>query len=312
MAIKIGFLGLGKMGSAMARRLIAAGHDVTVWNRSRTAALSLEAEGATVADSPAAAAHGKDIVLSMLFDDAANEAVLLGSDGVISALAPGSLHIACSTISVALSEKLSREHASRGQEYVAAPVFGRPNVAAEGRLWIVVAGAASAIAKAKPVLEPISRGISVAGPQPAQAHAVKVAGNFLITMMIQSLCEVVIFAKASDIDPAAMLEMVNSALFQSPFYTAYSKVMLEPPAQPGATVALGVKDLNLFLDAARDRGVYLTIAEKMQERFEEAIAQGLQDADWAGGMLTAAESAAHPKTDSAEDQSRKQLGRMEA
>jgi len=88
-------------------------------------------------------------------------------------------------------------------------------------------------------------------------------------------------------------------------------VMLEPPAQPGATVALGVKDLNLFLDAARDRGVYLTIAEKMQERFEEAIAQGLQDADWAGGMLTAAESAAHPKTDSAEDQSRKQLGRME-
>jgi len=291
------------MGSAMARRLVAAGYDVTVWNRSREAAFALETEGARIADSPAAAAKGKDIVLSMLFDDAANDAVLRGPNGAISALDKGAMHIACSTISVALSEKLNREHASRGQEFVAAPVFGRPNVAAEGRLWIVVAGSAYAIAKARPVLEPLSRGISVAGTQPAQAHAVKVAGNFLITMMIQSLCEVAIFAKASGIDPAAMLEMVNAALFQSPFYTAYSKVMLEPPAQPGATVALGVKDLNLFLNAARDRGVYLTIAEKMQERFEEAIAHGLKDADWAGGMLAAAEFAAYPKKDLVQDQS---------
>jgi 3-hydroxyisobutyrate dehydrogenase-like beta-hydroxyacid dehydrogenase len=293
LAMKIGFLGLGNMGSAMARRLLAAGHEVTVWNRTRTAADALSADGATVAATSAEAARGQDFVISMLFDDAANEEVLLGPLGAIASLDEGARHIACSTISVALSERIAREHASRGQEYVAAPVFGRPNVAAEGRLWIIVAGTDSAISKARPVLEPLSRGISVAGSRPSQAHAVKVAGNFLITMMIQSLSEVVVFAKASGIDPAAMLEMVNSALFQSPFYAAYSKVMLEPPAKPGATVALGVKDLNLFLEAAEERGVHLTIAEKMHGRFAEAIAAGLENADWASGMLAAAELAAH-------------------
>jgi 3-hydroxyisobutyrate dehydrogenase-like beta-hydroxyacid dehydrogenase len=281
------------MGSIMARRLLAAGHDVTVWNRTRASAEALITNGASVADTAAEAARGKDVVLSMLFDDAANEEVLLRAEGALSAMDAGVLHIACSTISVALSDRLAQEHASRGQAYVAAPVFGRPNIATEGRLWIVAAGAEAAIAKARPVLEPLSRGISVAGSRPSQAHAVKVAGNFLITMMIQSLSEVVVFAKASGIDPAAMLEMVNSALFQSPFYAAYSKVMLEPPAQPGATVALGVKDLNLFLEAAEERGVHLTIAEKMRARFEEAIAAGLENADWASGMLAAAELAAH-------------------
>jgi 3-hydroxyisobutyrate dehydrogenase-like beta-hydroxyacid dehydrogenase len=291
--MKIGFLGLGKMGSAMARRLLTAGHEITVWNRTHTASEALAAEGAIAAATIAEAARGKDAVVSMLFDDAANEEVLLGPEGVLSGMDAGALHIACSTISVALSERFAREHASRGQEYVAAPVFGRPNVAVEGKLWIVVAGADAAIAKSRPVLEPLSRGISVAGVRPAQAHAVKLAGNFLITMMIQSLSEAVVFARASGLDPAMLLETVNSALFQSPFYAAYSKVMLDPPAQPGATVTLGVKDLKLFLEAAEGGGVHLTIAERMEGRFAEAIAAGLENADWASGMLTAADQAAH-------------------
>jgi 3-hydroxyisobutyrate dehydrogenase-like beta-hydroxyacid dehydrogenase len=291
--MKIGFLGLGKMGSAMARRLLAAGHEVTLWNRTRAAAAALTVEGAIVAPTTADAARGKDAVVSMLFDDAANEEVLLGPEGALSRMDAGALHIACSTISVALSERLTREHASRGQEFVAAPVFGRPNVAAEGKLWIVAAGADAAIAQARPVLEPLSRGISVAGTRPEQAHAVKLAGNFLITMMIQSLSEAVVFARASGLDPAALLETVNSALFQSPFYAAYSKVMLDPPAQPGATVALGFKDLKLFLEAAEAGGVHLTIAERMADRFADAISAGLENADWASGMLTATEQAAH-------------------
>ncbi|WP_263353923.1 NAD(P)-dependent oxidoreductase [Acidicapsa acidisoli] len=296
MTLKIGFLGLGKMGSLMARRLIAAGHDVTVWNRTPPAAEALAAEGAAIAKTPTEAARSKDAIVSMLFDDAANEEVLLsanGSDGAIAALDAGALHIACSTISVALSERLAQEHALRRQQYVAAPVFGRPNVAAEGRLWIVVAGTDEAVAKARPILEPLSRGISVAGSRPSQAHAVKLAGNFLITMMIQSLSEAVVFAKASGIDPATMLETVNSALFQSPFYAAYSKVMLEPPAQPGATIALGVKDLKLFLEAAEAGKVRLAIAESMADRFADALAAGLARADWPSGMLASAELAAH-------------------
>jgi 3-hydroxyisobutyrate dehydrogenase-like beta-hydroxyacid dehydrogenase len=175
---------------------------------------------------------------------------------------------------------------------VAAPVFGRPNVAAEGKLWIVAAGSDDAIAKAKPLLEQMSRGISVAGANPAQAHAVKLAGNFMITMMIQAMCEVVIFGKASGLDPAVLLETINSALFQSPFYVAYGKVLLDPPSPPGATVALGVKDLKLFLEAAQSNGVDLAIAERIDGRLAEAISAGLGNSDWAAGMLKAAELAA--------------------
>jgi 3-hydroxyisobutyrate dehydrogenase-like beta-hydroxyacid dehydrogenase len=291
--MKIGFLGLGIMGSLMARRLLAAGHEVTAWNRHRVKAEPLASEGANIAATPAEAAQGKDAVVSMLFDDTANEEVLLGAAGALSAMESGALHIACSTISVALSERLAAEHASRGLDYVAAPVFGRPNIAAEGKLWIVAAGADSAIAKARPVLEPLSRGISVIGPKPAQAHTVKVAGNFLITMMIQSLSEAFVFAKASGIAPEIFIETINSALFQSPFYAAYGKVMLNPPEQPGATIALGFKDLKLFLEAAETSKVWLTVADLMQDRFEEAIASGLANTDWAGGLLQAAENASH-------------------
>src|SRR5580658_1580717 len=184
--MKIGFLGLGSMGTPMALRLLAAGHELSVWNRTEGRTKPLLREGAIAAATPAEAELGADAVITMLFDDAAYEEVLFGPNGLIDALEPGALHIACSTISVALCERLTAEHAKRGIEFVAAPVFGRPNVAEEGRLWIVVAGADEAIARARPLLEPLSRGISVAGAIPSQAHAVKVAGNFLITMMVQS------------------------------------------------------------------------------------------------------------------------------
>jgi 3-hydroxyisobutyrate dehydrogenase-like beta-hydroxyacid dehydrogenase len=289
--MKIGFLGLGKMGSAMAQRLLDGGHEVTVWNRTRAATEAIASKGAQVADSPAEAAQGQEAILSMLFDDAANEEVLLGTTGAIAAMDPGALHIASSTISVALSGLLAQEHESRGQLYVAAPVFGRPNVAQEGKLWIVAAGAEPAVTRATPILEAMSRGVSIVGEQPAKAHAVKLAGNFLITMMIQSLSEAAVFAKAHGIDQAMMLETVNSALFQSPFYAAYSKVMLAPPDPPGATVALGVKDLDLFLEAAEAAGIRLTIADQMADRFSEAIVAGFGKSDWAAGMLKAAELA---------------------
>jgi 3-hydroxyisobutyrate dehydrogenase-like beta-hydroxyacid dehydrogenase len=288
--MKIGFLGLGNMGSAMARRLLEAGHEVTVWNRSAAAAEALASDGALVAATAAEAAQGREIVVSMLFDDAAHEAVLLGSDGAAAAMDAGALHIACSTISVGLSDRLAAAHTERGQEYLAAPVFGRPNVAAEGKLWIVAAGSEVAVNLARPVLALLSRGISVVGDRPSQAHALKLAGNFLITMMIQGLSEAVVFGKANGLDPALLLETVNSALFQSPFYAAYSKVLLAPPTPPGATVVLGRKDLTLFLEAAGD--VRLAVAELLSDRFTEAIADGLGSSDWAAGMLQAAEKAA--------------------
>ena len=282
--MKIGFLGLGKMGTPMALRLIEAGHELAVWNRTEGRTTPLAREGAIVAGTPAEAELGCDAVITMLFDDAANEEVLFGSNGLLDALSPGALHISCSTISVALSERLTAEHARRGIQFVAAPVFGRPNVAEAGKLWIVVAGAEDAVERALPILQPLSRGISVAGREPRQAHALKIGGNFLISTMIHSLGEAFVYAQAQGIDPEVFFETVNSALFQSPFYAAYAKVMLHPPQQPGATMELGAKDLRLLRESAAAAGVRLSLADGLAEIFAEARREGLAQADWAGGL----------------------------
>src|SRR5690242_6177882 len=198
--LRIGFLGLGKMGLPMAHRLIAVGHELSVWNRSEGRADPLLREGAIMAGTPAEAELGADAVVTMLFDDYAHEAVLFGPNGLMDALSPGALHIACSTISVALSERLTREHERRGIAFVAAPVFGRPNVAESGKLWTVVAGSDENVERARPVLEPFSRGISIVGKHAPQAHALKLGGNFLISAMIHSLGESFVYAQAHGID----------------------------------------------------------------------------------------------------------------
>lgn len=287
--MKIGFLGLGNMGTPMALRLIAAGHELAVWNRTEGRTKPLVHEGAIAAATPAEAELGADAVITMLFDDEAHEEVLFGANGLLDALEPGSLHIACSTISVALSERLAAEHARRGIAFVGAPVFGRPNVAEAGRLWIVLAGAEEAVERAKPVLGPLARGFTVVGTQPAQAHAVKLGGNFLISAMIHSLSEAFVYADAQGIAPAAFFDAVNSALFQSPFYAAYAQVMLNPPKQAGAPMTVGLKDVNLFREAAAAHGVKLSLAEDMANIFAQATEDGLGDEDWAVGQYKMAQ-----------------------
>jgi 3-hydroxyisobutyrate dehydrogenase-like beta-hydroxyacid dehydrogenase len=200
------------------------------------------------------------------------------------ALSPGALHISSSTISVALSERLTQEHARRGQEFVAAPVFGRPSVAEQGKLWVVAAGAERAVAKARPLLETFSRGISVVGTEPREAHAVKLGGNFLISAMLYSLSEAFVYSEGQGIDPAAFFEAINSALFQSPLYAAYSKVMLNPPEKAGATVLLGEKDTRLLREAAASRGTQVELADTLAEIFAQAKAAGMGNEDWAVGM----------------------------
>jgi 3-hydroxyisobutyrate dehydrogenase-like beta-hydroxyacid dehydrogenase len=279
--MKIGFLGLGNMGTPMALRLIAAGHELSVWNRSEGRTEPLLREGAIQAGTPAEAELGADAVITMLFDDAANEEVVFGANGLLDALSPGALHISCSTISVAMSERLTAEHARRGIDFVAAPVFGRPIVAQEGRLWVVTAGADAAVERARPILQALSRGISVVGNEPRQAHAVKLGGNFLISAMIHSLSESFVYAEGQGVAADTFFEAVNSALFQSPLYSAYAKVMLNPPANSGAPMTLGAKDLHLLRDAAASRGTNLSLADQMAAIFAEAQKTGLGSEDWA-------------------------------
>jgi 3-hydroxyisobutyrate dehydrogenase-like beta-hydroxyacid dehydrogenase len=290
--MKVGFLGIGSMGRPMALRLLAAGHELSVWNRTEGRTEPLLREGAIAAGTPAEAELGAEAVITMLFDDAAHEDVLFGSNGLVEELSPGALHISCSTISVALSERLTREHARRGQQFVAAPVFGRPNVAEDGKLWVVAAGEESALAKALPLLETFSRGISVVGSEPRQAHALKLGGNFLISAMIHALSEGFVFAESQGIEPEVFLEAVNNALFQSPFYAAYGKVMLNPPKTPGATVSLGAKDTRLLREAAASRHTRLSLADTFAEIFAQAQQIGLANEDWAVGQYRMAQGRA--------------------
>jgi 3-hydroxyisobutyrate dehydrogenase-like beta-hydroxyacid dehydrogenase len=288
MQVKIGFLGLGNMGAPMAHRLIAAGHELSVWNRTEGKTKPLLREGAIAAATPAEAELGAEIVITMLFDDCAHEEVLFGPNGLMDALTPATLHISSSTISVALSERLIREHAKRGIPFIAAPVFGRPNMAEAGKLWIVAAGPADQIERARPVLEPLSRGITVVGSEPRQAHAVKLGGNFLISAMIHSLSEAFVFAESQGIEPPVFFDAINSALFQSPFYAAYANVMFHPPEHAGATIELGAKDNRLLREAAQARNVNLSLADTLARIFDEARATGLDHEDWAAGQYTMA------------------------
>jgi 3-hydroxyisobutyrate dehydrogenase-like beta-hydroxyacid dehydrogenase len=282
--MRIGFLGLGNMGMPMAQCLIAAGHELAVWNRTEGRTEPLLREGAIQAGTPAEAELGADAVITMLFDDAAHEDVFFGPHGLLDALTPGILHISCSTISVALSERLTAEHAKRGIEFVAAPVFGRPIVAQEGRLWVVAAGTSAAVERARPILQAFSRGITVVGNEPRQGHAVKLGGNFLISAMIHSLSESFVFAEQQGIAPEIFFEAVNSALFQSPFYASYAKVLLNPPKDAGAPMTLGAKDLRLFRQAAAGRNTNVSLADNLAEIFAEAEKVGLGSEDWAVGQ----------------------------
>ena len=283
--MKIGFLGLGKMGTPMVRRLLAAGHSVTVWNRTRNRAEELTPVGALVAATPAEAAQGQDAVFSSLKDDASYEEVFFGTsgngaDGLMEAFAPGQLHLSLSTLSVALSRRFTEEHAKRDHSFVGAPVFGRPNFAADGRLWIAVAGAPEPIEKIRPALEPLSRGITIVGKEPWQAHALKLGGNFMIASVIQTLSEAMVFAASQGIDPETFATTVNSALCQSPFYENYAKVMLHPPEQPGATVHLGAKDTRLFREAGTAAGFDSGLAAYFSGQLDQTIAAGYGDSDW--------------------------------
>jgi 3-hydroxyisobutyrate dehydrogenase-like beta-hydroxyacid dehydrogenase len=176
--MKIGFLGLGNMGTPMALRLLAAGYELSVWNRNEERTKPLLREGAIAAATPAEAELGSDVVITMLLDDAAYEEVLFGVHRLIDALSPGMLHIVCGTISMALAERLTVEHANRGIDFVAAPVVGRPSDAENGQLWIIGAGADKAMDRARPLLATFSRGITVVGKQPQQAYAMKLGANF--------------------------------------------------------------------------------------------------------------------------------------
>jgi 3-hydroxyisobutyrate dehydrogenase-like beta-hydroxyacid dehydrogenase len=301
-ATKIAFLGLGQMGAPIARLLLQQGHSITLWNRSRDKAEAIASGKARVAATPQDAVKDAAIVFSMLTDDEATKSVLFGTDrepagspassGFIDALAPGAIHVTLSTISVALARYITAAHQERRQHHVAAPVFGRPAVAEQGKLWVVTAGAPKPLEQVKPLLTAISRGLTVVSQQPWQAHALKLGGNLMITAMIQTLSEAFVYAEAQGIDPALFHQAVNSALFQSPLYESYGKTILHPPQHPGATVSLGIKDTRLAREAAAEAGIRLGLADYLAAVLERAKQSGFANEDWAIGQYRVAQAEA--------------------
>ena len=290
--MRIAFLGLGKMGRAVARHLLNAGHQLTVWNRTPQNAEQFTTLGAKAAETPSEAVALAEVVFTMVMDDAALEAIVFNA-GLIKAMQPQSIHASLSTISVNLSNRLTDAHRAAGTHFAAAPVFGRPNVAEDGRLWTVTAGEVQVVEKIRPLLETFSRGITVVSEKPSAAHALKLGGNFLITAMIASLSEGLVYAEALGVEPRVYLETINSALFQSPFYQAYGKIMLDPPEHPGGTIALGEKDIRLFREAAKSAEAKTELADLFETNFQKAIEAGMKDDDWAAGYYRLAQSMTH-------------------
>jgi 3-hydroxyisobutyrate dehydrogenase-like beta-hydroxyacid dehydrogenase len=290
----IGLIGLGGMGSGIAKSLLRAGHRLTVFNRTRSRAEALRGDGANVAASVAEACRGQ-AVLTMLADDAAVEAQVFSSGGILESLPRGAVHVSLSTISVALSEKLAAEHARVGQDFVAAPVFGRPDAAKAGKLAVVAAGPKAALDRCKPLFEAMGPKLLVIGDKPPLANVVKLSGNFLIATVLESLGEAVAFARKSGVDAGVLLDFLTSTLFNAPVYKTYGGLVVEGKHdQVGFALPLGLKDVRLVLQAAEARRVPMPIASVLHDRFVTALARGNEDKDWSVIARVAAEDAGLP------------------
>ncbi len=282
--MKIAWLGLGNMGAPMAENVAHAGHELAVWNRTRGKAEALGRLGAAVADSPAAACEGAELVITMLADDHAVRATLLGSEGAepaIDRIRRGATHVSMSTISPFLSKELAQEHGRRGQSYVAAPVFGRPDAAAKALLAVVAAGPRDVVDRCRPVFSLLARETSFVGEEPGRANVVKLAGNVLIASAIEALGEASRLVERWGLEPAEILHVINQSTFRSPVYEAYGKRIAEGAFEPaGFGLRLGLKDLGLALAAAQAVDMPLPAAERLRDAFVRADEQDLHDLDW--------------------------------
>jgi 3-hydroxyisobutyrate dehydrogenase-like beta-hydroxyacid dehydrogenase len=289
--IDVGFIGLGRMGAAMAPNLLKAGHRVTVFNRTPAKAETLVAQGANAAVSIAEACQG-DAVVTMLANDEAVDNAVLGRDGVIANLPPGALHISSSTISVGLSHRMTQEHAGRNQLFVAAPVFGRPDVAAAGKLFVIAGGESAALKAASPLLDAFSQKTFVISDKPKDANLVKLSGNFLGASVIESLGEAIALIAKAGIDQRKYLEFLTSTLFDAPIYKTYGDLIVGGQFAPaGFAAPLGQKDIRLVLAAAEELRVPMPVGSLVRDRFLNLLAHNGEQLDWSAiGRLPAVDA----------------------
>lgn len=280
--LRVGFIGLGRMGQEMARNVIEHGHDVVVYNRTPGKSSELAAAGARVASSVAAACEGRDVVITMLADDAALEDVVGTREGICDSLGAGNIHLAMGTHGVSVIRNLKGIHVGAKQALVAAPVLGRPNVAAAGELGIVAGGPPAAVQRCGPLFEAMGSRTFDAGERPEAANAIKLTNNFVLGCAIQAMGEAFSLVRKYDVEPGVLYDVMTGGLFAAPAYTVYGKIMVdESYDQVGFTTLLGLKDANLILEAADLARVPLPSGNAYRDRLLGAVAHGDGEKDWA-------------------------------
>jgi len=291
--VKIAFVGLGQMGSGIARNLLRAGHQLTVFNRTRAKAEALEADGAQVADSPAEAARNAEAIMTMLADDLAVEQVVFGEGGIADAMPAHAVHISHSTISTAMARRLTAEHTIRGQHYLSAPVFGRPEAAESKRLVVVAAGPQATVERCRPLFDAIGRQTFILGDgaEPWIANAAKLCGNFMIASVLETFGEAFATLRKAGVEPPVFLEIMNT-LFASPVYAGYGRIIAEEKFEPaGFALKLGLKDVRLALALAEECGAPMPLASLIRDQMISAIAHGQGEMDWSSVARTSSRSA---------------------
>jgi 3-hydroxyisobutyrate dehydrogenase-like beta-hydroxyacid dehydrogenase len=286
--MKVGFIGLGQMGSGMAGNLLKAKHEVSIYNRTAGKTENLVRLGAN-APGEISMVSMSDAVITMLANDAAVEDVVFGNSGVLKSLPRNAVHISCSTISVTLSKRLAVAHQAAGQHFLAAPVFGRPDAAAAGKLFVVVAGKAGIIESCMPLFEAIGQRTFVMSETPEAANLVKLSGNFLIAAVIEALGEAIALIGKGGVDRQAYLELLTATLFNAPVYKTYGRLIVDDKFEPaGFAALLGQKDIRLALAAAEALSVPMPLAGLIRDRFLTLVALGGETLDWSAiGALAA-------------------------
>jgi 3-hydroxyisobutyrate dehydrogenase-like beta-hydroxyacid dehydrogenase len=289
--MRIGFIGLGNMGAAIAANLLKAGHELSVWNRSAAKAASLVDAGAQLAATPKDAATARAAVITMLADDSALESVLHGETGLLAGLDKGALHVSMSTIAVATADRLNDEHHSRGQRFMCAPVFGRPEAAVAGKLFIVAGGDPADIEFADPLCRAAAQRVFGVGKKPSAASLVKLCGNFMILSAIESMAEAMTLAEKGGVRKAQLLEVLTGTLFDAPLFRGYGKALVDGRFRPaGFAAPLGLKDMRLAAQSADALRVPMPLLGLLRDHLLQTIAVEGEDIDWSGIGLTIAKN----------------------
>jgi hypothetical protein len=279
--MKVGFIGLGRMGQVMARRLLDAGHDVGAYNRSPDKTKTLTDAGAKALGALADAARYGEAVFSMLADDAALEDVTF-RQGLLQSLPKGGIHVCAGTHSVGAIRKLEEAHKAAGQVLLATPVLGRPDVVAAGQASMVVGGSTAASGKCRPLFDAIARRVFEAGDSPVAAAAIKITNNFVLGCAIEAMGEGFSLVRKYGVAPQVLYDVLTEGLFASSAYKVYGKIIAEERYLPaGQRAILGLKDANLALAAGEAVGVPLPSGNVWRDRLVGAVAHGEGEHDWA-------------------------------